>query len=95
MMLTSIKNSRDEVSEHSITSPLTKDREAHVTAETVSTGPSLEQSRVVPPSLVGTIHVQELFILAKLKLNPCTLGIAVAVVMGKHLSCLLAFTVHI
>jgi hypothetical protein len=42
---------------------LSKDTETAVTCESVTGAGLLEQRTVIPPTLVGTVHVQEVFVL--------------------------------
>jgi hypothetical protein len=62
---------------------LSKDTETAVASESVTRAGLLEQSTVVPPTLVGTVHVQEVLVLGQLQLHPCTLRVALSMPFGK------------
>jgi hypothetical protein len=63
---------------------LTEDGNGAVASETVSRRSVLEQSTVIPPSLVGTIKFQNFIILLKLHLDPDAVGVSFSVILGKH-----------
>ncbi|KAG9701331.1 hypothetical protein KCU76_g105, partial [Aureobasidium melanogenum] len=43
----------------------------------------LEKCAVIPPTLVGTVHVQEVFVLGELKLDPSTVSVALPMPFGE------------
>lgn len=57
---------------------LRENAEATVTCKSVAGAPLLEERAVIPPTLVGTVHVQEVFVLGELKLNPSTVSVALS-----------------
>lgn len=84
---------QDERENKFLTSPLSENGNAHVAAKTVDGRAVAEESAVVPPALVSTVHVEELLVLVKLELDPRRVGVAVAVVLGEHGSGLVLFVV--
>lgn len=91
----SIEHRSEEVRKHSVTGPLAKNGDYDVAREAVDCSAVAEQCSVVPPALVGTVHVEELLILAELECNPSGLRIAVAVVFGEDLFGLFLLVVDI
>jgi hypothetical protein len=67
-----------------ITSPLTEDRDATIAEKTVHGRSILEQCTVIPPALVGTVHLQQLLVFIQLKLHPFAVWVAISVELGKH-----------
>lgn len=86
---------RKEITQHSVTCPLTKDREDTVAGESVNACSTVEKCPVIPPSLVGTIEVEKFVIFGKLKLDPGGLRVAEAVPFCQHGTCLVSFLVDV
>jgi hypothetical protein len=63
---------------------LTEDRDAAVAEKTVASCFALEQRSVIPPSLVGTVHLQQFLVFVQLKLDPLAVWISFSVELGKH-----------
>lgn len=90
-----VENRAEEVGQHGIAGPLTKDGDGDVAKETVDGRAAAEQRPVIPPALVGTVHVEELLVLEELQLDPRRVRIAVAVVLGEDSLGLLLLVVHV
>ena len=95
MVAGSLENGWQEVAEHAITSPLSEDGEAAVAVESVHRSLVLEQSTIIPPALVSTVHLKIFFVLLELQLDPDGLGVVVSVPFGENRDCLLSFSVDI
>ena len=80
---------------HTISSPLTKDRDTNITEQTIASRLALEKRSVIPPTLVGTVHFQEFFVFIELQADPYTFWISFSVELGKHLLGLIAFVVDV
>ena len=65
--------------EHTVTSPLAEERYDTVASKTVDRSTVAEESAVVPPGLVGTLHLEEAVVLVDLELDPLALGVSLAV----------------
>lgn len=81
--------------ELTITSPLAEDGDGDVAADAVAGGAGLEQGAVVPPALVGAVHLEVLLVLAQLHADPDAVVVAVAVVLGQHAAALVALAVDV
>lgn len=79
-----LQDGAQEVGYDGVTGPLTKDGDGNVAEETVDGGLVAEQGAVIPPSLVGTVHVEQLLVLVHLERDPGRLGVSVAVILGEH-----------
>ncbi len=80
---------------HTVTSPLTEERNTAVACKTVSGGSVLEERAVIPPSLVGTIELQMSLIFPHLKSDPFAVGVAISVVLGEECLGLLLLAVGV
>lgn len=79
----SVEEGAEVVRDDTVTSPLTEERDETVAGETVEGSTGGEESTVVPPSLVTTVHLKMLLVLVKLELDPLTLGVTVTVESGE------------
>ena len=79
----SVEEGAEVVRDDTVTSPLTEERDETVAGETVEGSTGGEESTVVPPSLVTTVHLKMLLVLVKLELDPLTLGVTVTVEFGE------------
>ena len=79
-----VENGWEEIREWIVPIPLSEDGEAAITCEAVSACSGLEQGALVPPALVGALHVQKLLVFGQLKLHPRRISVAIAVVLGQH-----------
>ena len=95
MVAGSLENGWQEVAEHAITSPLSEDGEAAVAVESVHRGLVLEQSTVIPPALVSTVHLEIFFVLLELQLDPDGVGVVIPVPFSENCNRLLSFAVNI
>ena len=80
----SIQELGEIVGDDSITSPLPEKGDDAVAGKTVAGSSVDEQGSVIPPSLVGTIHLQMGLVLRHLELHPGVLDGALTVVLGKN-----------
>jgi hypothetical protein len=67
-----------------VASKLAEDGDDAVASEAISSRSVLEQSAVIPPSLVGTIEFQNFVILLKLYLDPDAVRVSFSMILGKH-----------
>lgn len=79
-----LKDTSQEVGNDTVTSPLTEESSDAVGGETVAGSTVLEESTVIPPSLVSTIELQVRLVLEKLKLDPLRVWVAVSVILGEE-----------
>lgn len=79
----SVEESTQVVGDNAVSSPLTEERDETVAGEAVHRSLVSEQSTVVPPSLIATVHLKMLLILVELKLDPLAIGVAVAMKFNK------------
>lgn len=80
----SIQELGEIVGDDSVTSPLAKKGDDAVASKTVAGSSVDEQGSVIPPSLVGTVHLQVRLVLRHLELDPSVLDGALTVVLGKN-----------
>ena len=71
------------VGDDSVTSPLAKKGDDAVASKTVAGSSIDEQRSVIPPSLVGTVHLQVRLVLGHLKQDPSVLWVTLTVVLGE------------
>lgn len=80
---------------YAVSGPLREDGEDNVGREAVSACARVEERTVVPPALVGTLHVKVRFILFQLQLDPRGISVAIAMVFCEHSDGLFAFVVDV
>ena len=66
----SVENSREEVGEGSVASPLSKYDKDAVASYAIARGSRVEETSVVPPALVRALEIEIHFVLVELKLDP-------------------------
>lgn len=80
-----LEHAVEEVVNRAVTCPLTEDSHCTVARKAVARGTVFEESTVVPPASICTIHVEILFVLVDLHCYPNTVFPAETVVLGKNL----------
>lgn len=78
--------------EHTVASPLSKERDEAVAQDSIGRPAVLEQRPVIPPSLIRTIHLQTLLVLHQLELDPLAVRVPSAVVLCERGDCLVALS---
>jgi hypothetical protein len=74
-----VEESTEVVGDDTVASPLAEKRDETVAGETVDGGLVAEQSTVVPPSLVATVHLKMFLVLMKLELDPFAVRVSMTV----------------
>lgn len=78
-----VEEGRQVVGDDSVTGPLAEEGDDAVASETIAGSSVNKQGSVIPPSLVGTVHLQMRLILGHLKLDPGVLWVTLTVVFGE------------
>lgn len=81
----SLEHSGDEVVDSTVTSPLTENGNDTIAGKTVAGSLGLEQSTIIPPALVTTVHIEVLLVLAELHSDPDAVLIALAVEASENI----------
>lgn len=71
------------VGDDSVTSPLAEKGDDAVASKTIAGSSVDKQGSVIPPSLVGTVHLQVRLVLGHLKQDPGVLWVTLTVVLGE------------
>ena len=78
-----------------VASELTKNGDHDIASKTDSRGPVVEESTVVPPSLISSVKLETLVVFLELHPHPHTLGVALTMVLDKHLRRFIELIVHV
>lgn len=79
-----LENTGDEVRDGTVASPLAEDGDCDVATHTVTSSSGVEESTIIPPAFVGTVHLKMLAVFAQLHLHPDAVGVTFAMVFRKH-----------
>jgi len=78
-----------------IASPLPENADGDVAEKSIASRFVLEQRPIIPPSLVCSVHLQQLFVFVQLQFHPLAIRVSVAVVLGEHVLRLLLLVVDV
>ncbi len=76
-----VEEGQEVVGDDSVTGPLAHEGDRAVAENTIAGSAAAEQSTVIPPSLVGAVHLEMLLVLGHLQSDPSVVWVASAVVL--------------